>query len=59
MELISNLLSQIFIYEKVSEQFYNIKFYPLDKDHDRKIWNLKSTDGHLIKANVLYHHMAT
>ena len=53
--ILPQLMSEMFTYGEISEEFYNANDFPLDYDHDGNIWHLKSSADHLTRSKVLYH----
>ena len=53
--ILPKVMSEMFTYGEVSEDFFNTNDFPLDSDHDGNIWHLKSTADHLTRSKVLYH----
>ena len=53
--ILPQLMSEMFTYGEISEEFFNANDFPLDYDHDGNIWHLKSSADHLTRSKVLYH----
>ena len=45
----------MFGHGEVPELFYDENDYPVDKDHNGKVWRLTSNADHLTRSKVLYH----
>ena len=50
-----SVVSQMYVNGEVPESCYDENDYPVDKDHDGKIWRLRSNADHLTRSKVLYH----
>ena len=54
IEILPEVLNEIFIYNEVSESFYDTNKFHMDKDYNGNIYNLRSTADHLTRSEVLY-----
>ena len=43
------------MYGEVPESFYDNNNFPVDKDHDGKVWCMTSNADHIARSKVLYH----
>ena len=55
IKLIPEVLNEIFTYVEVSESFYDTNKFPMNKNYDGNVWNLRSIAYHLARSKVLYH----
>lgn len=55
IDMISKCLSEMFTHGEVSEDFYKINNFPVDRDHEGNTWHLRSAADHLTRSKVLYH----
>ena len=55
IEILPQLMSEMFTYGELSKEFYNSNDFPLDHDHVGNIWHLKSSADHLTPSKLLYH----
>ena len=51
----SSLISEMYHNGEVSEEYYDEKNYPLDRDKEGNIWRLNSNADHLTRSKVMYH----
>ena len=55
MNVLPQVLAEMFSEGDVCEMFYDDMGFPFDYDHNGNIWKLRSDADHLTRSKVMYH----